>query len=75
MSSHLAYFLIQEGSDYQEDEQEELDSHQFLVLSQFVEDWGIEKEDDVTTICGVITEGDRSGFILEQRMMFLPNDQ
>ena len=72
---HLAYFLIQEGSDYQEDEQEELDSHQFLVLSQFVEDWGIEKEDDVTTICGVITEGDRSGFILEQRMMFLPNDQ
>ena len=71
---HLAYFLIQEGDDYQ-DEQEELDSHQFLVLSQFVEDWGIEKEDDVTTLCGVITEGDRSGFILEQRMMFLPNDQ
>ena len=75
MSSHLAYFLIEEGSDYQEDEQEELDSHQFLVLSQFVEDWGIEREDDVTTLCGVITEGDRSGFILEQRMMFLPSDQ
>lgn len=74
MSSHLAYFLIQEGDDYQ-DEQEELDSHQFLVLSQFVEDWGIEKEDDVTTLCGVITEGDRSGFILEQRMMFLPSYQ
>ena len=71
---HIAYFLIQEGSDYQDD-QEELDSHQFLVLSQFVEDWGIEKEDDVTTLCGVITEGDRSGFILEQRMMFLPSDQ
>ena len=75
MNSHLAYFLIQEGNDYQEDEQQELDSHQFLVLSQFVEDWGIEKEDDVTTLCGVITEGDRSGFILEQRMMFLPSDE
>ena len=74
MNSHLAYFLIQEGNDYQY-EQEELDSHQFLVLSQFVEDWGIEREDDVTTLCGVITEGDRSGFILEQRMMFLPSDQ